>query len=72
MNIEEIVSKSGTLHFSLETFAVTGGGHSFLAISVRDVISLLAIVFKIILTSANLARFQMGVRASLYELRSVL
>ena len=39
LNIEEIVSKFGTLHFSLETFAVTGGGHSFLAIFVRGVIS---------------------------------
>ena len=61
LNVEEIVSKSGTLCFSLETFAVTGSGRSFLAISVRDIISLSAIVFKIILTSANLARFQMGV-----------
>ena len=71
LNVEDIVSKSGTLRFSFETFAVTGGGCNLLAMSVRDVISLSAIVFKIISTSVNLARFQMGMSASLYDVRSI-
>ena len=71
LNIADMASKSGIFHFSFETFAVSGGGCNFLAMSLRYVNSLLVIVFKIIFMSADLARFQMGVSADLYDVRSV-